>query len=59
MNNLEFVRSSDSECFVYNPTARRRVGVGIQTCYVGPTPGFRDRQPWPDVGPAIPSVGYR
>ena len=39
VNNLEFVRSSDSACFVYNPTVRRRGGVGIQTCYVGPTPG--------------------
>ena len=38
VNNLEFVRSSGSACFVYNPTVRRRGGVGIQTCYVGPTP---------------------
>jgi len=38
VNNLEFVRSSDSACFVYSPTVRRRGGVGIQTCYVGPNP---------------------
>jgi len=47
VNNLEFVRSSDSACFVYNPTVRRRGGVGIQTCYVGPNPRFsRNRYMW-------------
>ena len=38
VNNVEFVRSDSSACFVNNPTGRRRGGVGIQTCYVGPTP---------------------
>ena len=56
VNNSEFVRRDNSACFVYSPTERRRGGVGIHTCYVGPTPVFGGRQPYPDVGIAPPNT---
>ena len=43
VNNVDCARSGDSGYVVYNPTVRRRGAVGIQTCYVGPTPSFRVR----------------
>ena len=39
VNNLECVRNSDSACFVYNPTVRRRGVLGSKHAMLGPTPG--------------------
>ena len=56
VNNLECVRSSDSACFVYNPTVRRRGVLGSKHAMLGPPLVF-GLGSLGRCGPANPNVG--